>query len=94
MAIAYEEPSRLASFKRELRAACSESERRAATRFAGFCLPLGAPLGYAREGDALVVTKLDRLARSVPHLCEIGNRLDAKGDTAFLKLAAFFDECP
>ena len=27
----------------------------------------------------LVVTKLDRLARSVPHLCEIGKRLDAKG---------------
>ena len=27
----------------------------------------------------LVVTKLDRLARSVPHLCAIGSRLDAKG---------------
>jgi DNA invertase Pin-like site-specific DNA recombinase len=33
---------------------------------------------YAREGDALVVIKLDRLARSVPHLCEIGARLEAK----------------
>lgn len=33
----------------------------------------------AREGDVLLVTKLDRLARSVPHLCEIGQRLDAKG---------------
>ena len=31
------------------------------------------------RGDVLVVTKLDRLARSVPHLCEIGQRLDAKG---------------
>jgi DNA invertase Pin-like site-specific DNA recombinase len=26
-----------------------------------------------------VVTKLDRLARSVPHLCEIGKRLEVKG---------------
>ena len=40
---------------------------------------LEAALDYAREGDVLVVTKLDRLARSVPHLCEIGQRLDAKG---------------
>ena len=40
---------------------------------------LEAALEYAREGDVLVVTKLDRLARSVPHLCEIGQRLDAKG---------------
>jgi DNA invertase Pin-like site-specific DNA recombinase len=40
---------------------------------------LDAALEYAREGDVLVVTKLDRLARSVPHLCEIGKHLDAKG---------------
>ena len=40
---------------------------------------LESALEYAREGDVLVVTKLDRLARSVPHLCEIGKRLDAKG---------------
>src|SRR6478752_9516745 len=40
---------------------------------------LEAALEYAREGDVLVVTKLDRLARSVPHLCEIGKRLDTKG---------------
>jgi DNA invertase Pin-like site-specific DNA recombinase len=40
---------------------------------------LEAALDYAREGDVLVVTKLDRLARSVQHLCEIGSRLDAKG---------------
>jgi DNA invertase Pin-like site-specific DNA recombinase len=36
-------------------------------------------LDYAREGDALVVTKLDRLARSVAHLVQIGERLEAKG---------------
>jgi DNA invertase Pin-like site-specific DNA recombinase len=34
---------------------------------------------YAREGDALVVTKLDRLARSVFHLVAIGERLESKG---------------
>ena len=40
---------------------------------------LEAAIEFAREGDVLVVTKLDRLARSVPHLCDIGERLDAKG---------------
>jgi DNA invertase Pin-like site-specific DNA recombinase len=40
---------------------------------------LEAALDYAREGDALVVTKLDRLARSVSHLVAIGEKLDAKG---------------
>jgi DNA invertase Pin-like site-specific DNA recombinase len=42
-------------------------------------LQLDAALDYAREGDALVVTKLDRLARSVVHLVSIGERLEAKG---------------
>jgi len=40
---------------------------------------LEAALDYCREGDALVVTKLDRLARSVAHLVAIGELLDAKG---------------
>jgi DNA invertase Pin-like site-specific DNA recombinase len=39
---------------------------------------LEAALDYAREGDALVVTKLDRLARSVFHLVAIGERLENK----------------
>jgi DNA invertase Pin-like site-specific DNA recombinase len=38
-----------------------------------------AALRYARKGDVLVVTKLDRLARSVKHLVEITTALDAKG---------------
>ena len=42
---------------------------------------LEAALDYLREGDALVVTKLDRLARSVAHLVAIGERLDSKGVT-------------
>lgn len=40
---------------------------------------LGLALDFVREGDALVVTKLDRLARSVSHLLEITNRLKEKG---------------
>jgi DNA invertase Pin-like site-specific DNA recombinase len=34
---------------------------------------------YARAGDTVVVTKLDRLARSVVHLWEVVDRLQAKG---------------
>ncbi len=36
-------------------------------------------LEFAREGDVLVVTKLDRLARSVAHLVKITEQLEAKG---------------
>jgi DNA invertase Pin-like site-specific DNA recombinase len=40
---------------------------------------LEAAIEFAREGDTLVVTKLDRLARSVIHLLQIVERLKAKG---------------
>jgi len=40
---------------------------------------LEAALDFCREGDTLVVTKLDRLARSVIHLGKIIEALDAKG---------------
>lgn len=36
-------------------------------------------LEFIRAGDTLVVTKLDRLARSVPHMWEIVKRLQGKG---------------
>jgi DNA invertase Pin-like site-specific DNA recombinase len=39
---------------------------------------LEACLEYVREGDALVVTRLDRLARSTLHLCKIAAELDRK----------------
>jgi DNA invertase Pin-like site-specific DNA recombinase len=39
---------------------------------------LEAALDFVREGDALVVTKLDRLARSVPDLLALVARLEAK----------------
>ncbi len=35
-------------------------------------------LEFTREGDTLVITKLDRLARSVPHMWEIIRKLQAK----------------
>lgn len=39
---------------------------------------LDAALDFVREGDTLVVTKLDRLARSIAHLVEITERVKAK----------------
>jgi len=40
---------------------------------------LSEALEYVREGDTLVVTRLDRLARSVAHLLDILGALEAKG---------------
>jgi DNA invertase Pin-like site-specific DNA recombinase len=40
---------------------------------------LKACLEYVREGDTLVVTRLDRLARSTLHLCQISETLKEKG---------------
>lgn len=40
---------------------------------------LEAALDFVREGDTLIVTRLDRLARSTRHFLEIVDRLDAKG---------------
>lgn len=42
---------------------------------------LRACLDYLREGDTLVVTKLDRLARDTKHLLELVEALTAKGVT-------------
>lgn len=40
---------------------------------------LEAAVDFCREGDTLVVTKLDRLARSVVHMGQILETLNAKG---------------
>lgn len=40
---------------------------------------LTTALDFVRDGDVLVVTKLDRLARSVSHLLDVSARLKAKG---------------
>jgi DNA invertase Pin-like site-specific DNA recombinase len=42
---------------------------------------LEALFGYIREGDIVVVTKLDRLARSMRDLLEIVDRIEASGST-------------
>jgi len=39
---------------------------------------LDACLEYVREGDTLIVTRLDRLARSTLHLCQIAAELERK----------------
>ncbi|WP_347310069.1 recombinase family protein [Defluviimonas sp. SAOS-178_SWC] len=39
---------------------------------------LGEALSFSREGDTLVVTKLDRLARSVRHLGELVEALESR----------------
>jgi DNA invertase Pin-like site-specific DNA recombinase len=39
---------------------------------------LKACLDYVREGDTLMVTRLDRLARSTLHLCQIAAELERK----------------
>jgi DNA invertase Pin-like site-specific DNA recombinase len=40
---------------------------------------LDAALDFIRAGDTFVVTKIDRLARSVADLCAIVKRIEAKG---------------
>lgn len=40
---------------------------------------LAEALTFGRQGDTLVVTKLDRLARSVAHLVDLLGQLEAKG---------------
>jgi DNA invertase Pin-like site-specific DNA recombinase len=40
---------------------------------------LEAALDFVRDGDVLIVTRLDRLARSTKHFAEIHERLERKG---------------
>jgi DNA invertase Pin-like site-specific DNA recombinase len=40
---------------------------------------LKAAISYLREGDVLVATKLDRIARSMRHLLQIVDEVEAKG---------------
>tara|TARA_B100000586_G_C19751261_1_gene278025 strand:- start:161 stop:418 length:258 start_codon:yes stop_codon:yes gene_type:complete len=48
-------------------------------------MQLTACLEYIREGNVLIVTRLDRLARSTLHLCEIAQLLEEKRNTNTFK---------
>ena len=51
---------------------------------------LAAALAYLRNGDGLVVWRLDRLGRSLPHLIETVSSLEARG-VGFLSLTESID---
>jgi DNA invertase Pin-like site-specific DNA recombinase len=63
---------------RELKAAGCERVLSEQVSSVGQRDQLAAALDYVREGDVLVVLRLDRLARSVAHLLDIVSRLEAK----------------
>lgn len=62
------------------KAGCSKifSEKISGTRTNGR-KELERMLDYVREGDVLTITKLDRLARSLPDLLKISAKLESKG---------------
>ena len=64
---------------RELEAAGCEKIFKEQVSSVGEREQLAAALDFIREGDTLVVTKLDRLARSIGHLSEITRTLERKG---------------
>jgi DNA invertase Pin-like site-specific DNA recombinase len=65
--------------ERDLRAAGVERIYKEQTSATGPRKALAEAIDYARDADTLVVTKLDRLARSVADLVSITNQLEAKG---------------
>lgn len=74
-----EQVAGLEAQERELKALGCEKLFIEQTSAVGPRRQLEAALDFAREGDTLAVTKLDRLARSVRHLGEIVERLEKKG---------------
>jgi DNA invertase Pin-like site-specific DNA recombinase len=64
--------------ERELREAGCEKLFKEQTSSVGKRAQFDAALAFMREGDTLVVTKLDRLARSVMDLCAIVKNLDQR----------------
>jgi len=65
--------------ERDLKAAGVERVYKEQTSATGPRKALAEAIDYARDGDTLVVTKLDRLARSVADLIEITKQLEARG---------------
>lgn len=74
-----EQKAGLEAQERDLRAAGVERVYREQTSATGPRKALQNALDYVREGDTLIVTKLDRLARSVGDLLTITQAIEAKG---------------
>lgn len=74
-----EQKAGLEAQERDLRAAGVERVYREQTSATGPRKALQDALDYVREGDTLIVTKLDRLARSVEDLLTITQAIEAKG---------------
>ncbi len=73
-----EQVAGLEAQERDLKAAGAERLFKEQTSSVGTRKALEDAIEFSREGDALVVTKLDRLARSVGHLVELVERLERK----------------
>jgi DNA invertase Pin-like site-specific DNA recombinase len=73
------EQEALEAQQRELKALGCEKLFSEQTSSIGPRPALEQAMDFCREGDTLVVTKLDRLARSVVHLGTILDQLTAKG---------------
>ena len=65
--------------RRELEAAGAEKSFSEQSSAVGLRKALDGAIDYLRSGDVLVVTKLDRLARSVGDVCSIVERIERKG---------------
>ena len=83
-----EQAAGLEAQERDLRVAGVERIFAEQTSSVGDRPQLDAALDYLRDGDALTVTKIDRLARSVGDLCGIVARIEAKG--ASLRILAMY----
>jgi DNA invertase Pin-like site-specific DNA recombinase len=75
----FEQRAGLEAQLRDLRTAGCEKIFSEQVSSVGARQQLDACLEFIREGDALVVTKLDRLARSTQHLLEIADLVKRKG---------------
>lgn len=73
-----EQKAGLEAQERDLKAAGVERIYHEQTSSVGARQQLEAAIDFARQGDVLVVTKLDRLARSVSDLGALVSRLEAK----------------
>ena len=73
-----EQKAGLEAQQRDLLAAGVEKTFNEQTSSVGPRRALETALDFLREGDCLVVSKLDRLARSVADLCRIVERVEAK----------------